>query len=52
LQETAETEMQNPASSDGVIVDPTFGITDAVSGEGMSNLFKIRHGNFGLTNVW
>jgi hypothetical protein len=34
LRKTAETEMLNPACSDGVIVDPTFAIIDAVSGEG------------------
>jgi hypothetical protein len=52
LQETAETEMLNLACSDGVIVDHTFAIIDATFLECMGNLFKIRHGNFGLTNIW
>ena len=52
LQETAETETRNTACSDGVMVDRTFAIIDDTSTEGTGNLFKIRHGNFGLTNVW
>jgi len=52
LQETAETETLNTACSDGVMVGCTFTVIDATSIGGTGNLFKIRHGNFGLTNVW
>jgi hypothetical protein len=50
LQETAETETLNTACSGGV--ECMFTVTGATSIGGTGNLFKIRHGNFGLTNVW
>jgi len=52
LQETAETEILNTACSDGLIFDCTFAVTDVTFIDGTGNLFKIRHGNFGLTNEW